>query len=148
VNTYFEPVVGQYLRADRSLFINWQFQLQLKPGEPAKGEYWYVDFLAMSLRHEIAYLCEVNITKNPLSLVNKLVTLRPHWGDIKLSLQRDAYLPPHWTWRPWLFVRAEVEEQLKFRLNQLQLPTQPHITTLEATLPWNYCDWDRQDTPL
>ena len=48
---YFQGVVTEFFRADRAVFINTEYVLQLEPGDkPAKGCSWICDAVAINLR--------------------------------------------------------------------------------------------------
>jgi hypothetical protein len=141
---YFQGVVAEYLRADRSTFINPEFCLQLDGGvkAPSKGSFWYIDPLAVSFGDKTAYLCEVSYAKAAAALINRLAAWRLNWPRMLEAVRRDADVPADWVVRPWLFVPEIGIKSLVTKLPPL--PTVPRITPLEMTEPWRYCGWDRQ----
>ena len=141
---YFQGVVTEYLRASRQTFVNPEFQLQLDgPSHaPPKGAHWYVDLLAVNLEERAVYLCEVSYSQSLGQLVKRLTAWDSNWGKIGKALQRDAATGCDWPVRPWIFVHERALDKLIPRLLPLQVP--PKITTLEMTLPWCYCSYDRK----
>jgi hypothetical protein len=66
---YYQGVVTDYIRADRSMFVNTEYCLQLEPGDrPAKGKHWYCDAVATDFRRQCVYLCEISFSKTWLTL--------------------------------------------------------------------------------
>ena len=55
---YFQGVVTEYLRADRAMFVNTEYLIQLEPGNaPAKNKHWYCDAVAVNMRdNEVSYV--------------------------------------------------------------------------------------------
>jgi hypothetical protein len=141
---YYQGVVAEYLRANRSTFVNPEFCLQLDAGlkSPAKGRHWYVDLLAVCLSEKSMYLCEVTYAKTGSALTERLKAWSTHWPTILEALQRDAGVSAEWAIRPWLFVPEPGIPALLQRLPKL--PVTPRITPLEMTQPWSgHSGWDR-----
>jgi len=62
---YFQSVVTDYLRANRSTFLNTECLLQLQPWDsPRKGESWICDVVAVNFHKSTVYLCEVTYSKS------------------------------------------------------------------------------------
>lgn len=98
---YFQGVVAEFLRADRSMFVNPEILLQLDPGpSPKKGRYWYCDLMAISLRQKTAYLCEVTYSSSVAALIKRLESWKYHWPDLCLALHRDCGIDPTWVIAP------------------------------------------------
>lgn len=138
---YYQGVVAEYLRRDRACFVNPEFYLQndLCPDEAARKVHWYVDVLAIHLRHKCVYLCEVTYAQRPAALLSRLRTWFVHWPTIKQTLARDSNVPPEWSIRPWIFV-----PQAKIDLLKRSMPAfnpSARVTALEETAPWTY-KWD------
>jgi hypothetical protein len=58
---YFQGVVTEFLRADRAMFVNTEYLIQLEPGSSlAKGRHWYCDALAINFKESTVHLCEVS----------------------------------------------------------------------------------------
>jgi len=146
---YYQGVVSEYLRADRSVFLNSEFCLQLHPGSAYdKSSFWYVDILAIDLRNQRAFLCEITYSKTLSALKKRLALWSQHWPEMREALERDAGIPSAWSAKPWLFVPENLVTPLVAAVNSLthgseKLPT-PRITTLEHTQPWRYVSWDRK----
>jgi hypothetical protein len=57
---YFQGVVTEFLRADRAMFVNTEYLIQLDPGTSlGKGRHWYCDALTINFKDSTVYLCEV-----------------------------------------------------------------------------------------
>jgi hypothetical protein len=140
---YFQGVVTEYLRANRSTFVNPEFCLQLHEGKtPPKGSFWYVDLLAVDLKERSAYLCEVTYSQGLSTLLQRLAAWSAHWSSLLLALRRDAHIGDDWPVRPWIFVPEALLAKLIARMPTM--PVTPRITPLEMTEPWKYCGWDRR----
>ncbi|WP_426661137.1 hypothetical protein [Rhodanobacter aciditrophus] len=143
----FESVVIEYLRADRSLFINTQCCIQLNPGAnpDTSGPHWYCDAVAVSIKRQAAYLCEITYAHPPTSLLRRLKGWDTHWQPLRLALERDSGIPATWPLTPWLFMPQGLDVRVKAFLATLPngpMPT-PLVTHLEDVLPWRYRSWDR-----
>ena len=53
---YFQGVVTEYLRADRSCFVNPEFWIRGNLESPQDKPHWFVDVLAISMRDKAVYL--------------------------------------------------------------------------------------------
>ncbi len=147
---YYQGVVVEYLRADRSVFVNTECCIQLNPGD-ASGIHWYCDAVAADFRHKTFYLCEVSYAKSPGALLRRLASWNDHWPQIKAALARDSSLPEDWSVRPWVFAPEACIPKIVDSINRIgkgngktrQMPD-PLITTLEMAAPWVYKrTWDR-----
>lgn len=149
---YYQGIVSDYLRADRSVFINTESTIQIEPGDqPPKGKSWICDAIAVDFRSEppTVYLCEVTYSVTLQALLKRLSAWNGHWKEISEALTDKKYnnLPPEWKVRPWLFVPEHLVEKLNEGLKKIketsgQLNFLPRITTLEMVVPWEY-DWNR-----
>ncbi|WP_304219658.1 hypothetical protein, partial [Phenylobacterium aquaticum] len=101
----FEAVVVDYLAADRSLFVNPQCLIQLKPGAnpDTSGPHWYCDAVAVDFRSQQIFLCEFSFADSLVALVKRLNGWSQCWPELETALRRDSHLPD-WPIRPWLFV--------------------------------------------
>ena len=151
---YYQGVVVEYLRADRSVFVNTEFCLQLNgAGNPdSSGPHWYCDALAVNLKEQVVYLCEISYSRSLGTMLKRLADWNRHWDAVQLALTRDAHIPGNWPVRPWLFIPERcVNTALKglqrigSKQTEIRNLPQPRITTLEAVAPWNYASWNRQD---
>jgi hypothetical protein len=140
---YFQGVVTEYLRADRAVFVNAQCLLQLDPGEKLeKGRHWYCDIVALDLREETAYLCEITYDVKVNALVRRLREWDAHWTDLVSAIRRDCRVPAHWRVRPWAFIAQRCRATLVSRIQWIceapgRMPA-PRVTDLESVLPWSY----------
>jgi len=142
---YYQGVVGEYLDADRSVFLNSECLIQLEPGDrPPKGTSWYCDLLAVNLRESQAYLCEVTYSTSLTALVDRLHAWDSHWSAIRIALERDCSIPREWPVTPWIFLPEERRELLDSKLRVSALP-KPRITYLESVAPWKYRSWNRAE---
>ncbi len=147
---FYQGVVIEYIRADRAIFVNTEFCLQINAADnpDQSGPHWYVDAVATDFRNKSIFLCEISFAVNLDSLIKRLQGWHAHWQAIRNALARDAHLPPDWPVRPWLFVPEELVPVLVKKLTPLlngsnhSLPI-PLITTLEMTQPWRYRSWSR-----
>ena len=138
---YYQNVVGEYLRANRSMFINPEFFLSLDEGKEIKGRTWYIDLLVADFAMKRLLLCEVSYEKALSKLHERLRNWSMHWTEIEKAIKRDSKMPNDWSVRPWLFLP---EAQLgKFLAKLTYFPVKPLITPLEMTVPWSFCTWDR-----
>lgn len=144
---YFEGVVVEFLRADRALFVNTQCCIQLNEGlnPDTSGPHWYCDAVAVSIKDNAGYLCEITYATPPNTLFRRLEAWGSNWLQLRQALARESGIPAEWVVTPWLFVpadnRAKVEAFVA-RLPRTLMPT-PKLTELESVMPWQYRSWDR-----
>lgn len=150
---YYEGIVLEYLRADRSIFLNPQCCIQLNESSnpDMSGPHWYCDAVAADFRAKTVFLCEVTFSRPPAALIKRLKAWRQHWPMICGALARDCSLPEIWPVRPWIFIPEELVEAAVFKIRAICVEEQetsamplPRITTLEMVQPWRYRSWDRQ----
>jgi len=146
---YYQGVVVEYLRADRSVFVNTECFIQIADGNsPGKGKSWYCDAVAVNLKTRSVFLCEVSYSKSLFALRNRLTAWNSHWSEIKSSLVRDCGVDETWHVTPWLFIPQESEHIAKAWYESLAtnppMPC-PKIHALESVAPWKYCAWNRQE---
>lgn len=144
---YFEGVVAEYLSADRALFVNPAYCIQLNPGDSLKssGHHWYCDIVAVSFRDSAVFLCEVSYSRTLSALFKRLREWKAHWPAVCTALARDSAIPDSWPVRPWLFVPASQRALISRTLSDVLLPVDmshqmppPLITSLESVTPWKY----------
>lgn len=145
---HFESVVLEYLRADRALFVNSQCCIQLNAGQnpDTSGPHWYCDAVAVSLKAQAGYLCEITYANPPNSLFKRLTGWANEWPLIRVALERDSGVPTSWPVTPWLFVPQTTVARVEAFLTTIsfaQMP-RPRITPLEKVMPWQYRSWDRR----
>jgi hypothetical protein len=149
---YFQGIVVEYLRADRSVFVNTECLIQLNPiGLPDKP-HWYCDALAVDFRRSTVFLCEVSYAAAVGALVKRLGAWNAHWSKVCIALKRDCSLSTgvNWSFRPWLFVHDEGIPFLVKGISRIgtgkgesrEMPD-PLISTLEMVVPWKYKSWNR-----
>lgn len=148
----FEGNVVEYLRADRTLFLNTQCCIQLNEADnpDTSGPHWYCDIVVADYRHRAIFLCEVSFSDSLSSLFKRLGDWNAHWPLLTNALCRDSGLPSDWPIRPWLFVPEDLVPKVVAKLNQFNVPAvrerqlpEPRVTTLEMVLPWKYRSWNR-----
>ena len=148
---YFQGVVTEFLRANRSTFVNTEYLIQLDEGTPQKGRHWYCDALAVNFEHSTVYLCEITYSKTMSALLGRLQAWAAHWESVCSSITQASHLTGAWRFQPWVFVPEDSQALLLRKLEVGQstglepssIPA-PRITTLESVAPWNYCTWDRK----
>jgi hypothetical protein len=145
---FFQGVVTEYLRADRSCFINPEFWLRgdLDKSKEYAKPHWYVDVLAVHMRTKRIFLCEVTYAKKARDLIERLRSWREHWPVILKTLKEDTSLPADWPVNPWLFA----PENVMVSLGPIAKELHPgcRLTELEKVMPWLYRTWDhRHDEP-
>ena len=149
---YFQGVVAEYLRADRSRFVNTEYLIQIEEGDKiAKGQHWYCDLVAIDFGMKAVYLCEVSYSRTMHSLDKRLQAWAAHWPGVRNAVLRDSNLKDLVDFElvPWLFVPKKYEGTHVARLlkiacvdpAELQMPT-PRVTYLEDILPWLYRSWN------
>lgn len=148
---YYESVVVDYLRADRGIFLNTEFCIQLNSSDnpDLSGPHWYCDAVACDwMRHEI-FLCEISYAQKLSGLRQRLSDWNKNWDGLLKALYRDGNLPSDWPVRPWLFVPEHLVGQINSVLHGIRdsedgMKFHPRITTLEMVQPWRYRSWDRR----
>ena len=152
VDDNFESVPLSYLRADRSLFINTQYQLQLDDvadSDVRKGRHWFIDSVAYQPSTRLVFLCEFSFSKSMQGIRNRLKSWANVWNEIEIAIARDSGISQISCVMPWLFVPEETIEKV-VRIASSEgfdgSGTFPavRLTTLEMTLPWRYQFWRRE----
>jgi hypothetical protein len=145
---YYQGVVIEYLRADRAVFVNTEYLIQLKPGHnpDATGHYWYCDAVALDLQDNTAFLCETTFARPPATLLKRLTEWRENWDSVCAGIKRHSRLQDGWQFRVWIFVPTECLDSLVKKLGPFRTILRPKITTLEMVQPWRYHSWDHRDT--
>lgn len=149
---YFQGVVTEFLRANRSTFVNMEYLIQLDEGQtPAKSRYWYCDALAVNFEQSTVYLCEITYSKTLSALINRLKCWASNWENVCSAIARDSSLSGDWKFQPWVFIPEESRSLFLQRLSLVGSNTSisggmplPVVTSLESVTPWNYCTWDRK----
>jgi hypothetical protein len=142
---YCRNLVVDYLRADRTLFLNEQCLIQLDPcRNPDDTKHWLADVVVADFHRRTVWLCEVTYEKSMSRLVKRLMSWRDNWEGVCDALHRDEAgcgLPKEWPVKLWVFVPQDAIPLLQKKLNGIGQEVK--ITPLEATMPWTYRDWDR-----
>lgn len=148
---YYQSVVVEYLRADRAVFVNTEYCIQINPASnpDASGPHWYCDAVALDFRSKEILLCEISYADQLADLTKRLKGWHDNWDGIRNALARDSSFSLPWPIRPWLFVREDRIPLLEQRLIQItngQPPKfDPKITPLEMVQPWRYRAHNRID---
>jgi hypothetical protein len=148
---YYENVVIQYLRANRSTFVNTDYCIQLNPGHnpDISGPHWYCDAVAIEGESKTVFLCEISYATHLVGLIKRLTRWHEHWEALLKALARDSSIAEIVAWpvRPWLFVQGALVPTLLKGLDTLgnseTRKFTPRITPLEMVQPWNYQSWNR-----
>jgi hypothetical protein len=146
---YYESVVIDYLRADRAIFLNSEYCIQLNPADnPDKsGPHWYCDAVALDFRSQKIFLCEISYAAGLGGLIKRLRGWNSNWAGVRSAVERDCFLAKQWPITPWLFVPKVRIDLLKRHLVEIsngQPPKfDPKITPLEEVQPWLYSAWNR-----
>lgn len=151
---YYQGVVYEYLRADRTIFLNTEFCIQLGSGNPDQTKHWYCDAVALDFSKETIWLCEVSFSHDLQSLRERLKGWHENWAavcDCVKKMSRTNQLCERWRVRPWVFVRGDrrvfLENKLKCVPGLLE-ELDPEFESLEHVAPWNYASWDRPNVVL
>ena len=147
---FFENIVVEYLRADRSIFVNTQCCIQLNqgPNPDTSGSHWYCDAVAVDFRAHAVFLCEITFAQPPAGLLKRLLGWHKNWDGLLQALRRDCTIPVDFSVRPWIFVPEAqistiVDSLKKFEPGHGTSLPAPKITPLEMTSPWLYSSWNR-----
>jgi hypothetical protein len=149
---HYENVVIEYLRADRAIFLNTQYCIQLtEHHNPDKsGPHWYCDALALDFRSKTIFLCEVSYAVGLWDLINRLRDWHEHWDEVRKAVERDSCLAglalKDWSIKPWVFIRKEEKKNLddKLKLFGGGQRFECKITSLDEIQPWLYPSWNRK----
>src|ERR1700685_3327537 len=117
---YYESVVRDYLRANRALFVNTEYCIQISLGRKLKkSEHWYCDAVVADFRTQSILLCEISYSVQLAALIKRLNTWNDNWDGIRAALARDSGLPKEWPVRPWLFVPTKYVPTLVTGLSRI-----------------------------
>jgi hypothetical protein len=150
---FYQGVVVDYLRANRTTFVNTEYCIQINSGDnpDTSGPHWYCDAVAMEFQSKTIFLCEISFAKHLDSLSKRLKHWNEHWDGLRTALERDAAIAEvakTWPIRPWLFVPKDVLPRLEKVLGEIDGGNPPRffprITPLEMVQPWRYCSWNRR----
>ena len=143
---FYENVVVEYLRADRSIFVNTECCIQLNESDnpDTSGLHWYCDAVAVDLRNSAAFLCEVTFASQLSGLSKRLTGWDANWEGVCKALSRDSNIPSAWPLRPWLFIPENLIPKILAKTDKLEELPSPKITPLEMVQPWKYVSWNRK----
>lgn len=153
---YFQGVVTEYLRANRSVFVNTECLIQLDEGDKQfKDRHWYCDAMAVNFKESMVYLCEITYSATMQSLLSRLQAWEKNWLELTHAVLRDSGVPANWKVQPWVFIPQKHRDAFTKKLaqlrpakgTQLQMPI-PRVTYLESALPWEYRTWDRKSDAI
>ena len=149
---YFQGVVTEYLRADRSVFVNTECLIQLDEGDKQiKDRHWFCDAMAVNFRESTVYLCEITYSASMQALASRLAAWHKHWPEVVHAIKRDSKVPAEWLVRPWVFIPEKRRDIFLTKTQGIRASTTepcqmpaPRLTYLEAVVPWEYRTWDRK----
>lgn len=143
---YFQGVVTEYLRCDRSVFVNTECRIELDDDDSrTQGRHWYCDVMACCQSEKTIYLCEVTYASDLKALVKRLCAWQSHWSLLKEVIIRDCGFNKSWQIEPWAFIPQKKLGDLKKKFlprmrsdnDDKSMPI-PYFTPLESVCPWNY----------
>jgi len=147
---YYQGVVVEYLRADRAMFVNTEYCIQISDAlNPGPGEHWFCDAVACDFRARTVFLCEISFSASLGSMIRRLKAWRDNWDGVRAALRRDGRVPDTWAVRPWCFIpqREGPKDQLAKQCQAIQAVGAPafvpKVLPLELVQPWRYRSWDR-----
>jgi hypothetical protein len=151
---YYESVVVDYLRADRTLFVNTECCIQLNEADNPdnSGPHWYCDAVVCDLKYKNVFLVEISYNANlggwQDGLIKRLRSWNENWAGVRAAFVRDCCVSQEWPVRPWLFVPEELSSKLVAYLDRIKseraLAFRPRVTPLEMVQPWRYRSWNRK----
>jgi len=141
---YYLGLVTDFLRTDRATFINTECSIQLGGTTLAKKDtQWSCGAVAVNLREEKIYLCEVTYSRTLDALLDRLRAWSTSWSAICQAVRRDCCVPEGFKIRPWVFIPDEYRRELpkkkslKSSDDYRKMPS-PRITSLEDVAAWKY----------
>jgi hypothetical protein len=144
---YYEGVVVNYLRADRSVFANTEYCIQHKSGKlinnrDKDGPVWYCDAVALDFGSKVIFLCEISYATNLGDLTRRLRDWHNNWEKLCAALKRDSRLSEFsWPVRPCLFVPKDCVQTPEKALKEIEKEPpkfDAKITPLEDVPPWRF----------
>ena len=151
---FYQGVVIDYLRADRSVFVNSKYCIEPKesPNNVTCGDHWFCDAVAIDFRNKTIFLCEVTFAANLSVLTSRLRDWHENWDKVQIAIIHQSNLVDTfvagWSIKPWLFVPKERAVLLQRSLNLIgdgqELNFKYQVTCLEDVQPWLYKPHNRQ----
>ncbi len=142
---YYENVVIDYLRADRAVFVNTEYCIQIneKKNPDRSGPHWYCDAVVINFRSKEIFLREISYAVHLADMVKRLKGWNQNWDGVCIAIKRDSLfgsLFESWKIRPWLFIPEKRTPFLKQQMERIGEPLKfdPKITPLEDVQPWRY----------
>jgi hypothetical protein len=88
---YYESVVFDYLRADRTIFLNAEYCIQINPGDnpDTSGPHWYCDAVALNFHAKEVCLCEISYEAHLYGLIKRLKGWHDNWNEVCDAFRRD-----------------------------------------------------------
>ena len=153
---YFQGVVTDFLRADRSVFVNTECWFNSIWGTlPPKGRHWYCDAVAVNFRESTAYRARSTDSTSLSSLITRLAAWDTYWSELGAAIARDCAIPTSWAIQPWLFIPEARQATLDKKLAPILAADRPgtgmpkpKVTFLEVVTPWKYRPHDRKADAL
>lgn len=146
---HYKTVVMEYLLADKAVFVNTEWGIQLDAGGNSEkpGQHSSCDAVAIDLRHGAVYLCEIAFEHKLPTLLKKLSDWTANWDSLQTALRRDCMVPANWRVHVWVFVPKDSIEMLDGKLEHLRRTIgskfKVKITALEDVQPWRLSTWER-----
>ena len=138
---YYQDIVGDYLRAERTRFISPEYLLDLGHGGPLSKGCWWIDVLAVDFKEKAIFLCEVSYSKTLTALVRRLRQWSDQWDAICPTLFEHTHVPNNWQITPWVFIPRDYRPVFDRKFKAVTSPRfAPRITDLEDTAPWKFTD--------
>lgn len=144
--SHYQDVVRDFLHAKKSIFVSPELKIQLYQNNEDKGNYWYCDIVAIDLKNNTAFLCEVTYSKTCQALIKRLKAWDSNWQELKDALVRDCGIPKNWDIEPWIFIPQSRHEKIR-GLGFINMPS-PRVTYLESIPPWMYEEENRTSDML
>jgi hypothetical protein len=152
---YYQGVVVEYLRADRTLFLNPEYCIQLDEGTAQGGRHWFCDTVVLDCRSKAMFLCEVTFAQRCPALLKRLKEWHDNWPAVVSAVTRLSKFEPAggtWPLRPWIFIPQRDVDFVLTKLKAFSPETEtllfkPRITPLEMVQPWAY-KWEREGEDL
>ena len=140
---YLQGVVEDYLSAGQGMFINPECLIQLDADGPKKERHWYCDIVAVDLKENAVFLCEVTYARQPTALFKRLRQWNENWSKVREALRRDYGIPAAWKIQPQLFVlevrMADVSSKVRADIAASGSPCpmpEPAIVSLDQVARW------------
>jgi hypothetical protein len=145
--SHYQDIVRDFLHAKKSIFVSPELKIQLVHNKDDKGTYWYCDIVAIDMKANTVFLCEVTYSKTLQALIKRLKAWDNNWLPLREALIRDCGIPKDWNVEPWVFIPKSRHEKLRNLDGFINIPT-PRVTYLESIPPWLYEEDNRTSDML